>query len=159
MERTGKWTAEEEIYSSKLIEFFLAGQLESDIQEGDNLRIFLAKKLNCKPMRITKKYGHMRELNKKYEHDKSKKISESIEGLRALDELRENYLSKDIEVQRIRKKRKKYLKGPTIEKKAKLGLCVPDRSEELETDNMTDLPRDTDSTESFDWNMFDFDSL
>ncbi|CAB9506818.1 expressed unknown protein [Seminavis robusta] len=50
----GKWTPEEEAYVEGLMEEFRAGTL--DIQEGTTLRSFLAKKLNCKPKRISKKY-------------------------------------------------------------------------------------------------------
>jgi len=52
--RKGKWTPEEEDYVAALIEHFESGLL--NLVEGTTLRIFLAEKLNCDPMRITKKF-------------------------------------------------------------------------------------------------------
>jgi hypothetical protein len=54
--RSGKWTAEEESVASKLIYAFEMGQLD-DCPEGSTLRSYLAKKLNCAPMRISKKFA------------------------------------------------------------------------------------------------------
>mmetsp|Transcript_33934 Transcript_33934/g.34570 ORF Transcript_33934/g.34570 Transcript_33934/m.34570 type:complete len:158 (-) Transcript_33934:283-756(-) len=116
MDRNGKWTVEEEAYTTKLIELFLAGQLDSDIQEGDTLRAYLSKKLNCKPMRITKKYGHRQILSNLYQQDETHN-KYNIEDRQLLDELRDRYITKDKKVQVIRKKRKKYLKGPSSQPK------------------------------------------
>ncbi len=52
--RKGKWTLEEEEYASALIENFVSGRLQ--LAEGTTLRVYLAEKLNCDPMRITKKF-------------------------------------------------------------------------------------------------------
>lgn len=52
--RRGKWTVEEEEYSSKLIEEFRNGLLH--LEGGKTLRTYLSEKLNCDPMRISKKY-------------------------------------------------------------------------------------------------------
>lgn len=52
--RKGKWTAEESLYCDRLIEEFKKGNLP--LAEGTTLRTFLAKLLNCDPMRISKKY-------------------------------------------------------------------------------------------------------
>jgi hypothetical protein len=54
--RVGKWTTEEEVYSLHLIQLFKSGTL-TDCNEGTSLRVYLSEKLNCKPMRITKKYS------------------------------------------------------------------------------------------------------
>lgn len=54
--RAGKWTVEEEVYSEYLISLFVKGLLV-DCEENTTLRAYLAEKLNCKPMRITKKYA------------------------------------------------------------------------------------------------------
>jgi hypothetical protein len=51
----GKWTTEEEVYTEHLIALFVKGAL-SDCEEGTTLRAYLSEMLNCKPMRITKKY-------------------------------------------------------------------------------------------------------
>lgn len=53
--RKGKWSPEEEQYTLKLMELFKEGVV--DCVPGISLRIYLAKKLNCEPMRITKKYA------------------------------------------------------------------------------------------------------
>ena len=52
--RRGKWTDEEQAYAAQLIHDFEAGLLP--LKNGTTLRAFLAKKLNCGPMRISKKY-------------------------------------------------------------------------------------------------------
>lgn len=54
--RSGKWTSEEESYANKLISEFEAGTLV-DCIEGCTLRAYLAKRLNCAPMRISKKFA------------------------------------------------------------------------------------------------------
>jgi hypothetical protein len=54
--RGGKWTSEEEVYSLHLIQLFCAGTL-LDCKEGTTLRAYLSEKLDCKPMRITKKFS------------------------------------------------------------------------------------------------------
>lgn len=53
--RRGKWTEEEEAYTNKIIEAFNEGTLVLPGMEGITLRAFLANKLQCDPMRITKK--------------------------------------------------------------------------------------------------------
>jgi hypothetical protein len=46
---------EEEEYTSRIIHYFISGLLT--LPEGATLRSYLADKLNCDPMRITKKYA------------------------------------------------------------------------------------------------------
>ncbi len=53
--RKGKWSIEEEEYATAIIDQFTAGNV--DITEGTTLRAYLAEKLNCDPMRITKKFN------------------------------------------------------------------------------------------------------
>ena len=53
--RKGKWTSEEEAYCNKVINLFNKGLLP--IPTGTTLRSYLSDKLNCDPMRITKKYS------------------------------------------------------------------------------------------------------
>ncbi|CAB9523905.1 expressed unknown protein [Seminavis robusta] len=50
----GKWTTEEDAYAHCLIAEFRAGTL--DIPSGTTLRGFLAKKLECAPKRVSKKF-------------------------------------------------------------------------------------------------------
>lgn len=54
--RSGKWTKEEEVYADALIEKFESGTLP-DCPRGKTLRAYLSQKLNCIPMRVSKKYG------------------------------------------------------------------------------------------------------
>mmetsp|Transcript_40463 Transcript_40463/g.41281 ORF Transcript_40463/g.41281 Transcript_40463/m.41281 type:complete len:150 (-) Transcript_40463:352-801(-) len=144
MERNGKWTVEEEAYTSKLIDLFSAGQLDSDVQEGDTLRLYLSKKLNCKPMRITKKYGYKQILSSQYQQNEIP-MEQNIENRKALDNLRESYILKDDKVQSIRKKRKKYLKGPSI--------CKEQRHDDVNSLVGDDIPLD--DMFSFSWEDLD----
>ena len=52
--RRGKWTVEEEAYVTRVIEDFNGGFLKAPA--GTTLRSYLSEKLNCDPMRITKKF-------------------------------------------------------------------------------------------------------
>jgi len=54
--RSGKWSADEEFYAKQLITAFENGTLD-DCEEGRTLRSYLAMKLNCAPMRISKKFA------------------------------------------------------------------------------------------------------
>ncbi|KAG7387413.1 hypothetical protein PHYPSEUDO_014176 [Phytophthora pseudosyringae] len=51
--RSGKWTPEEEAFTNMIIHFFKRGLL--DVEDGTSLRWYLAKRLNCEAMRVTKK--------------------------------------------------------------------------------------------------------
>jgi hypothetical protein len=52
--RRGKWTVEEETYVARVIQDFNSGFL--DAPAGTTLRTYLSEKLQCDPMRITKKF-------------------------------------------------------------------------------------------------------
>jgi hypothetical protein len=52
--RRGKWTVEEENYVARVIQDFNSGFL--DAPAGTTLRTYLSEKLQCDPMRITKKF-------------------------------------------------------------------------------------------------------
>jgi hypothetical protein len=82
----GKWTAEEEVYSEYLIHLFLKGNI-TDCEENTTLRAYLAEKLNCKPMRITKKKYLTEFYDGKltYVHD--------VPSVVYLKNIRDNYLS------------------------------------------------------------------
>ncbi|KAL3674167.1 hypothetical protein V7S43_000128 [Phytophthora oleae] len=51
--RSGKWTLEEEAFTNMIIGYFKRGLL--DVEDGTSLRWYLAKRLNCEAMRVTKK--------------------------------------------------------------------------------------------------------
>ena len=61
--RRGKWALEEEEYVSSLILYFDRGLLH--LKEGTTLRSYLAERLNCDPMRITKKFAGAGQLGKR----------------------------------------------------------------------------------------------
>ncbi|CAI5701027.1 hypothetical protein KXD40_008633 [Peronospora effusa] len=52
--RKGKWTEEESRYAAQLTSYFKEGLLP--LERGTMLRLYLSQKLNCEPMRITKKF-------------------------------------------------------------------------------------------------------
>lgn len=64
--RKGKWTVEEEEYTSRIIHYFNTGLL--NLPDGATLRSYLADKLNCDPMRITKKYAGAACLGRRAQH-------------------------------------------------------------------------------------------
>ncbi len=67
---------EEEEYASKLIEYFIKGQLSLELNnDGRTLRSFLASKLYCDPMRISKKLASLNGMGIRYhqiEYDEAK---------------------------------------------------------------------------------------
>mmetsp|Transcript_35818 Transcript_35818/g.36515 ORF Transcript_35818/g.36515 Transcript_35818/m.36515 type:complete len:279 (+) Transcript_35818:271-1107(+) len=65
--RTGKWTIEEEDYANVLIESFLNGHVRLLPEDGRTLRSFLARRLMCSPMRISKKFASLKWLGIRYE--------------------------------------------------------------------------------------------
>lgn len=64
--RRGKWTPEEESYALAVIRDFNNGCL--DCTAGTSLRTYLSEKLNCDPMRITKKFTGDASIGKKVFH-------------------------------------------------------------------------------------------
>ncbi|RHY29637.1 hypothetical protein DYB32_005001 [Aphanomyces invadans] len=52
--RKGKWTDEESKFAEQMAYYFKEGLLP--LEKGTMLRMYLAEKLNCEPMRITKKF-------------------------------------------------------------------------------------------------------
>jgi len=84
--------AEEERYANKVIEYFNGGVLKLDDHErGITLRAYLAQKLGCDPMRITKKYTGASCLGKRVYHafkqgGKSEEIDRATADLNALED-------------------------------------------------------------------------
>ncbi|CAM9760535.1 unnamed protein product, partial [Discosporangium mesarthrocarpum] len=64
--RKGKWTNEEEAFTARIIHHFNCGVLQ--LPEGTTLRAYLAEKLECDPMRITKKFTGSNCLGKRVYH-------------------------------------------------------------------------------------------
>jgi hypothetical protein len=55
-QRSGKWSSAEESFANQLVKDFERGLLD-DCEEGCTLRSYLARRLNCAPMRISKKFA------------------------------------------------------------------------------------------------------
>mmetsp|Transcript_14051 Transcript_14051/g.18258 ORF Transcript_14051/g.18258 Transcript_14051/m.18258 type:complete len:231 (-) Transcript_14051:121-813(-) len=53
-QRSGKWNKEEEEYAQQIVNQFRSGLLQ--LSEGTTLRQYLSEKLQCDPMRVTKKF-------------------------------------------------------------------------------------------------------
>jgi len=98
--RKGKWTPEEELYTNKVIEVFNAGLLKlGDHERGITLRAYLAEKLNCDPMRITKKYTGASCLGKRvYHFDYQRADNEEAERARRELQILENNFRMKLEV-------------------------------------------------------------
>ena len=58
-QRIGKWTTEEEVYSEYLIAQFKRGLIEDGdrCSASTTVRNYVAGKLMCDPLRVTKKYS------------------------------------------------------------------------------------------------------
>mmetsp|Transcript_34583 Transcript_34583/g.35260 ORF Transcript_34583/g.35260 Transcript_34583/m.35260 type:complete len:268 (+) Transcript_34583:109-912(+) len=146
--RTGKWTVEEEEYAAKLIDAFLSGSLGTVVDsEGNNclsLRTFLAHKLRCRPMRISKKFPGCYYLGVIYEQQvfSSETIAAQKQLLKSYEK---EYLEKDVHVQSQRLKRKKYLtmysrkETKTVAHKTRDDTAVGDDRDIIEG-NTTDSP-------------------
>lgn len=95
--RKGKWVAEEEDYTNKIIESFNHGTLlipENEKGMTPTLRSYLSAKLHCDPMRITKKYTGAQCLGKRVYHQadmNSVSTEEIVEVQRTLHELEQRF--------------------------------------------------------------------
>jgi hypothetical protein len=81
--RRGKWTSEEEAYAEKLRELYWLGRLPEGPErpnDGDSCGVFVARRLNCGPMRVWKKFtgdGQGGSSKAPYVHDAS--LTEDLE--------------------------------------------------------------------------------
>jgi hypothetical protein len=97
--------AEEEHYANKVIEYFNAGILRlNENDRGITLRAYLAQKLGCDPMRITKKYTGAACLGKRVYHAfRQSGRSEDVERAeRELDALENDFKTKLLQMGRRR---------------------------------------------------------
>ncbi|CAJ1946845.1 unnamed protein product [Cylindrotheca closterium] len=83
--RKGKWTVEEEQYTAHIIKCFNDGLLT--LPEGSTLRGYLADRLNCNPMRITKKFTGACGLTRRVYHLHDRRNASPAEVERAKAEL------------------------------------------------------------------------
>mmetsp|Transcript_21135 Transcript_21135/g.21254 ORF Transcript_21135/g.21254 Transcript_21135/m.21254 type:complete len:344 (+) Transcript_21135:193-1224(+) len=87
-QRSGKWSEEEEEYAEELIKAFKSGRIYPTREEARSLRSFLSRKLNCNPMRISKKFPTVDRLGGRYypnELVNNEQIVETQNELRALE--------------------------------------------------------------------------
>lgn len=89
--RCGKWSAEEEAFTARLIQNFDAGLLPS-LENGTTLRAFLSKKLNCSTMRISKKFAGKKCLGKQIYVRKAAEGEDASAELAALAALEKAFL-------------------------------------------------------------------
>ncbi|KAJ1435580.1 hypothetical protein B484DRAFT_325500, partial [Ochromonadaceae sp. CCMP2298] len=103
--RKGKWTPEEERYTNKVIDFFNTGVLQlPESERGVTLRAYLADKLGCDPMRITKKYTGASCLGKRVYHAQKKGfLPEELErASKQLKVLEDDFRQKLVQMNRKR---------------------------------------------------------
>mmetsp|Transcript_36030 Transcript_36030/g.36714 ORF Transcript_36030/g.36714 Transcript_36030/m.36714 type:complete len:326 (+) Transcript_36030:83-1060(+) len=106
--RKGKWTIEEEEYAKKLVTAFRMGCLSCPSKvEGRTLRSYLSKRLNCNPMRISKKFAGLEGLGGRF-IPRDGVTPEHIEYYqKELSEYETRFLAKDAEMVNRRKKRRR----------------------------------------------------
>lgn len=83
--RRGKWTTEEEAYVARVVQDFNNGLLNAPA--GTTLRTYLSDKLNCDPMRITKKFTGDACIGKRVFHPAVRSTSNAIMLDKAQNEL------------------------------------------------------------------------
>jgi len=107
--RSGQWTVEEKNYATELIDLFQSGSYVIGAKNGQTVRSFLANKLRCDPMRISKKFASFDGLAAKF-HGASLMGSTLLSDPKMikLQNLEHIFLVKDSIVQSNRLKRKKY---------------------------------------------------
>mmetsp|Transcript_26162 Transcript_26162/g.26398 ORF Transcript_26162/g.26398 Transcript_26162/m.26398 type:complete len:135 (-) Transcript_26162:91-495(-) len=115
--RSGQWTKEEMSYASELIDLFRSGSYAIGAKKGQTVRSFLAKKLYCNPMRISKKFASEDGLlATKFQHTINRNAS-FMEPNTKLQHLEHIFLVKDTIVQSNRLKRRKYYHTNLIKSK------------------------------------------
>ncbi|KAL9191405.1 hypothetical protein ACHAXT_001111 [Thalassiosira profunda] len=82
--RRGKWTPEEEDFANAAIRDFNAGHL--DAPPGTTLRTYLSERLQCDPMRITKKFTGEASIGKKVFHPAVRDGIRNPEVLREIED-------------------------------------------------------------------------
>mmetsp|Transcript_33259 Transcript_33259/g.33878 ORF Transcript_33259/g.33878 Transcript_33259/m.33878 type:complete len:160 (-) Transcript_33259:289-768(-) len=92
-ERRGRWTVDELIYAKRLMKLFKEGKLSKhSYSTPQSMRCFLASKLNCAVMRVSKKFSGSEDLGVRYMYDKSISYEERDSCLQELSDLESNFL-------------------------------------------------------------------
>ena len=102
--RRGKWPAEEEAFTSALVQAFQDGFLPLD--DGVTLRTLLSGQLHCAPMRITKKFAKNDSLGKQVYRRRTDVpagawAATSAAAVQSLEELREAFFKATLEKQGV----------------------------------------------------------
>mmetsp|Transcript_8582 Transcript_8582/g.8709 ORF Transcript_8582/g.8709 Transcript_8582/m.8709 type:complete len:165 (+) Transcript_8582:125-619(+) len=98
--RGGKWTMEERRYAQFIIDCFQAGYAPDS--KRTTLRCYLAGKLNCNPMRISKKFPKLKGLGLRMNTQKSLyELSDSVKFMMQmkLESYRLDFLLKEKEIE------------------------------------------------------------
>mmetsp|Transcript_1932 Transcript_1932/g.2020 ORF Transcript_1932/g.2020 Transcript_1932/m.2020 type:complete len:242 (+) Transcript_1932:63-788(+) len=142
--RTGKWTTEEELYADKLIELFFSGRKDIGATEHQSLRAFLAKKLQCSRMRVSKKYCSIDGLGRKFKSCSDTDITEKID----VQGLEKTFFQRDMEVQSKRLKRRKYYDHPESSKDKKVKKDPDEETSQLNQTSSLDSNNEMTTTNS-----------
>ncbi|EQC33121.1 hypothetical protein SDRG_09109 [Saprolegnia diclina VS20] len=129
--RWGKWTREEEAYTTRLIGDFTAGLL-TDVTNGTTMRSWLSAKLRCCPMRISKKFVGEQSIGKRmFERNESRindmsddeKLRRAAEIEKLHDDFCESWIREEKE--RLENKANGTRKRKRNKKKDANGLPIP----------------------------------
>jgi len=158
-QRSGQWTTEEKLYASKLIYLFHRGNGYIGAWNGQSLRSFLAKALNCNPMRISKKYSNFKGLAHRFEACSNiDNIARHQAEVEALHAYKSDFYTKDIKVQTNRQKRKKNYEEKKAKKKLQLLTSLSSTSLVSISDSIPINVKESEVSifENFDdWDIFD----
>eukprot|EP00607_Mallomonas_marina_P000790 CAMPEP_0182431544 /NCGR_PEP_ID=MMETSP1167-20130531/50054_1 /TAXON_ID=2988 /ORGANISM="Mallomonas Sp, Strain CCMP3275" /LENGTH=217 /DNA_ID=CAMNT_0024618015 /DNA_START=6 /DNA_END=656 /DNA_ORIENTATION=+ len=110
--KKGKWTTEEHDYANMIVSCFKAGYAPGCGQT--TLRCYVAEKINCNPMRVSKKFSGLKGLGEKMNHLNSFNKEIELKMKTILEEKRSAFTAKEVEIERrANNKRKTYV--PSLE--------------------------------------------
>mmetsp|Transcript_10979 Transcript_10979/g.10990 ORF Transcript_10979/g.10990 Transcript_10979/m.10990 type:complete len:366 (-) Transcript_10979:277-1374(-) len=104
--RNGRWTPEEENYALKLMQKYKSMSISE--RKNKSMRTILAEKLNCSPMRISKKFGG--NIRSSSHNDEQTKVFTEADAIE-LSELQTLFLATDEVVRCRRVKRRRRAKN------------------------------------------------
>eukprot|EP00607_Mallomonas_marina_P004347 CAMPEP_0182432490 /NCGR_PEP_ID=MMETSP1167-20130531/56803_1 /TAXON_ID=2988 /ORGANISM="Mallomonas Sp, Strain CCMP3275" /LENGTH=169 /DNA_ID=CAMNT_0024620075 /DNA_START=1 /DNA_END=506 /DNA_ORIENTATION=+ len=135
--RTGKWTPEEEAYAKKMINLYCNGLLILEPSDGRTLRTYLARKLDCNPMRISKKFSCFDGLGVRY-HQREMNPENLAAHQQMLKPFEEAYHQKELSSQSRRFGKKQFIPFDVDGVKDKESLSILLKSEDAKAE-MEDL--------------------
>ena len=149
--RTGRWTPGEEQYAAALMKAFDTACLP--LPEGMMLRAFLAKALQCDPMRITKKFAGNAAIGKQVYASQRTSLDLGARELLALAELR--FLSESKQLPKAKLGRKASIKTE-LDQDILLSLLSPPN---VNKNNNTGLLAGLSSSSSFSFDELVYDDM